>query len=308
MTSVQRAFLAGTTSAALMLGPVLPDGSTRPAERPAGQPVQPVQPATFTWPLAPPTAIVRGFAPPPQPWLPGHRGVDLAGHPGQPVRAAGAGKVTYAGPMAGRGVVVVLLDGSAAGHRRLRITYEPVRARVRRGDSVRTGDLVGWLEDAARHCGPRGTCLHWGLRHGDIYLDPLLLVRPRRIRLLPLDREPASVPAPWSPLWTFAQAPDSSQPGPGPVNHAVAPVAPDPVRRPAAPDPVTGAVAPGPAKTAAAPDRHWTPDAYERAVHWPATVAMVVGQAASALARTARAALTGQAVAKIRGSPSASRS
>ena len=28
-------------------------------------------------------------------------------------------------------------------------------------------------------------CLHWGLRRGEVYLDPLSLLRPPRVRLLP---------------------------------------------------------------------------------------------------------------------------
>jgi hypothetical protein len=296
MTSLRRAFLAGTTTAAILLGPAVPSGSTRHAKLPAGLPVQA---AAFSWPLDPPTAILRGFTPPPEPWLPGHRGIDLTARPGQPVRAAGAGTVTFAGPIAGRGVVVVLLAGPVAGHRQLRVTYEPVRSRVHRGDSVRTGDLVGWLEDATRHCGPLGTCLHWGLRRGETYLDPLLLVRPRRIRLLPLDRALASIPARWPPLWTFAQAPGSSQPGPGPADQATAP---------AAPDPAVGPVASDHAKTLTAPKQSLTPDAYKPPVLWPMAVVTAVSRAAAALARAELAALAGQAVARIRGSPSASRS
>ena len=45
--------------------------------------------------------VVRRFSPPPHPWLPGHRGVDLAGRPGAVVRAAGAGTVVFAGTVAG---------------------------------------------------------------------------------------------------------------------------------------------------------------------------------------------------------------
>jgi hypothetical protein len=61
--------------------------------------------------------------------------------------------------------------------------------------------VVGRL-DGVHHCGALGSCLHWGLRRGDTYLDPLLLVRPRRIRLLPLDREFASDPWPGSGIWS----------------------------------------------------------------------------------------------------------
>ena len=47
------------------------------------------------------------------------------------------------------------------------------------------GDLLGRLEPGHPGC-PVAACLHWGLRRGAVYLDPLLLVRPVRVRLLPL--------------------------------------------------------------------------------------------------------------------------
>src|ERR1700733_3037098 len=85
--------------------------------------------AAFAWPITP-ARVVRAFDPPAAPWLPGHRGVDLAAPPGAVVRAAGAGRVVYAAVLAGRGVVSVQHpDG-------LRTTYEPVKPSVVAGDSV----------------------------------------------------------------------------------------------------------------------------------------------------------------------------
>ena len=50
------------------------------------------------WPLRPGLPVVcRAFDPPDPDWRPGHPGVDLAGTPGQPVYAAGAGTVVFAG-------------------------------------------------------------------------------------------------------------------------------------------------------------------------------------------------------------------
>src|SRR5919204_134506 len=87
----------------------------------------------------PPLAAVRRFDPPPQPWLPGHRGVDLAAAPSIEVRAAGAGIVLFAGTVAGRPVVTV---GHASG---LRTTYEPVRPRLPAGTRVAAGTPIGTL-------------------------------------------------------------------------------------------------------------------------------------------------------------------
>ena len=132
----------------------------------------------YGWPLGGTPTVVRRFDPPPQPWLAGHRGVDLAGAPGEPVRAAGAGVVVFAGMLAGRGVVSVAHDGG------LRTTYEPVVPAVLAGERVELGALLGTL--ATGHAGYPGTCLHWGLRSGSTYLDPLSLVGLGRVRLLPL--------------------------------------------------------------------------------------------------------------------------
>ena len=113
--------------------------------------------------------MLRRFAVGPQPWSPGHRGVDLAGAPGQAVVSAGAGTVTFAGVVAGRGVVAVAHSGG------LRTTYEPVTAEVRAGDAVAAGAPLGVLVTGS-HCAT--TCLHWGALRGKVYLDPLSLLRP----------------------------------------------------------------------------------------------------------------------------------
>jgi murein DD-endopeptidase MepM/ murein hydrolase activator NlpD len=152
-----------------------------PASAPAAPPTPAPRPASGVWPLTPPD-VVTGFDPPDADWEAGHRGVDLLGAPGQQVRTALGGTVTFAGLIAGRGVVVV-------SHGNLRTTYEPVLAWVRVGDVVSTGQVIGVLAPGASHCAPR-TCLHWGLRAGDAYLDPLELVGADRVRLLPLGPDP----------------------------------------------------------------------------------------------------------------------
>ena len=131
----------------------------------------------WRWPLDGAPAVVRPFAPGPTPYSPGHYGADLRGSPGQPVRAVGSGTVSYAGLVAGRGVVVVQ-------HGPLRTTYEPVVAGVRVGEVLPRGAVLGRL--AAGHPCAGAACLHWGLRKGEVYLDPVRLVRAGPARLLPL--------------------------------------------------------------------------------------------------------------------------
>jgi murein DD-endopeptidase MepM/ murein hydrolase activator NlpD len=134
--------------------------------------------AAGVWPLDPPPVVVGGFAPPTTPYAAGHRGVDLAGDVGQDVVASASGRVTFAGSLAGRGVVVV-------DHGSTRTTYEPVEATVRVGDLVVAGARIGTLERFGSHCWP-AACLHWGLIEGETYLDPLSLVGATSVRLLPL--------------------------------------------------------------------------------------------------------------------------
>lgn len=97
-------------------------------------------PSTWQWPLNGSPRILRRFAPPPEPWLTGHRGVDLAATVAAPVLAAGQGTIGYAGSVGGRGVVTVDHPGG------LRTTYLPVAAAVRSGDAVSPGDRLGIVE------------------------------------------------------------------------------------------------------------------------------------------------------------------
>jgi murein DD-endopeptidase MepM/ murein hydrolase activator NlpD len=156
--------------------------------------VGPAQPASagpdpgWGWPLPPPHHVVQRFDPPAQPWLPGQRGVDLAGHAGERVLAAGAGVVSFAGPVAGTGVVSVTSGP-------LRTTYEPVRPAVHRGQAVSRGTVIGRLVLAHSQCLP-AACLHWGLLRGSTYLDPMALLGLAQVRLLPLDRSYAAPPYP----------------------------------------------------------------------------------------------------------------
>jgi murein DD-endopeptidase MepM/ murein hydrolase activator NlpD len=150
-----------------------------PFETVAARPPQ--QPPSGVWPLRPRPEVVEGFDPPLDPWGSGHRGVDLLGTAGQPVLAALPGRVTFAGTLAGRGVVVV-------SHGDTRTTYEPVAADVSVGRSVAAAGRLGRLETFGSHCFPRA-CLHWGWLRGEVYLDPLDLVGGGPVRLLPLWRE-----------------------------------------------------------------------------------------------------------------------
>ena len=151
----------------LILGLLLTTSLTAAWVHPAGTWIPPV-----------PLHITRGFDRPVPNWLPGHRGVDLAARPGQLVRSAGDGTVIWAGILAGRGVVVVGHQGG------LRTTYEPVTSSVVAGEQVHAGELLGTIGRGQTHCD--GHCLHWGLRRGLEYLNPLLLLGLGHARLIPI--------------------------------------------------------------------------------------------------------------------------
>ncbi|MEU5044266.1 M23 family metallopeptidase [Streptomyces griseorubiginosus] len=137
-----------------------------------------------TWPVGIRPTVLRGWEPPATVYGRGHRGVDLAAPAGTPVRAVAAGRVSFAGRVAGKGVVSVELTGTD-----LRTTYEPVTASVAKGDEVEAGEVVGTVNATGSHC--TMTCVHWGMRRGETYLDPLSLLPPWLLhrgpsRLLPV--------------------------------------------------------------------------------------------------------------------------
>lgn len=154
-------------------------------------------PPPWRWPLDGHPQVLRRFAPPPAPWLSGHRGVDLAAPTGTPVLAAGPGTVSHAGPVAGTGVVSIKHADD------LRTTYLPLTPSVREGQPVAAGDRIGTVAEPTGHC--QTSCLHWGLLDGPDYANPLMLLAHGDVRLLPY----------WSsPLEQAPPAPDPSQPPP----------------------------------------------------------------------------------------------
>ena len=95
-------------------------------------------PTTGGWPLEGTPTVEHAFDPPDQPWLPGHRGVDLEARPGQRVLAPADGRVVFVGTVGGKPVVVI-------DHGGVRSTFEPVEASVRVGParSPGAGDRAG---------------------------------------------------------------------------------------------------------------------------------------------------------------------
>lgn len=128
-------------------------------------------------------------------WCPGNRGIEYRTRAGTAVRAVAAGRVTFAGSVAGeRYVVVRHADGRRATYGNL------ASVAVGAGDDVVARSIVGTASGST----------HFGLRRGDTYIDPTpYLGRAVTVtRLIPLDGAAANPPG--ATRWRCA-APEMSR-------------------------------------------------------------------------------------------------
>lgn len=95
-----------------------------------------------------------------------HEGVDIANHPGTPIKATADGVVTFANMKAGYGQTVILDHGYG-----LQTWYAHTRkVLVKNGAKVRRGDTVALLGNTGRSTGPH---CHYEVRVNGIPVDPL---------------------------------------------------------------------------------------------------------------------------------------
>jgi Peptidase family M23/PGAP1-like protein len=122
--------------------------------------------------LIPPVdhTIQRLFEAPQGPFGPGHRGIDYGVMPGVKVRAAAAGRVTFAGPVAGTLAVSIEHQGG------LQTTYSMLsEVLVSTGQEVDQGRFIG----VSGHSHPgEWAGLHFGVKLDGDYVDPLSFLGP----------------------------------------------------------------------------------------------------------------------------------
>ena len=94
-----------------------------------------------------------------------HAGVDISANYGDPVQATADGFVIWVGPRSGSGRLVVIDHGAG-----ITTWYAHLSAyRVRRGQSVARGDVVGYVGTSGRSTGPH---LHFSVFVDNQFVDP----------------------------------------------------------------------------------------------------------------------------------------
>lgn len=160
----------------------VPEPSVRP---PPGTPDPPPVPPLWM-PVA--GAVVRRFDTRAGPFGPGHRGIDIAASVGELVRSPTAGRVVFAGRVAGRNWVSLLVAPGVL------VTLGPLLDAATTADRVRLRTPVGRVGPGhapppvgRAGSGREGATLHLSVRVDGVYVDPLayLVDRPRP-RLAPL--------------------------------------------------------------------------------------------------------------------------
>lgn len=120
--------------------------------------------APWVWPTGS-RVVERGWEAPADDYAAGHRGIDVAASIGTPAVAVASGRVSFAGAVAGRGVVSIDHGGGLVS------TLDSVDPSVSTGDEVDQGSTVGTV--SIGHCPASAPCLHLGARVDGRYVDPL---------------------------------------------------------------------------------------------------------------------------------------
>lgn len=153
----------------------------------AGVSAAPAHPADWHTPV-PGFTVVAAFDKPARNWESGHRGIDVGALPGEAIRAPDTGTVRFAGNVAGRPVMSLLVDAHV-------VSFEPVITDLRPGDKVFAGHPVGVVDDPS-HC--ESGCIHVGVWRAEAekeYLNPALFFAADPTILLPESQAPVELPS-----------------------------------------------------------------------------------------------------------------
>lgn len=113
--------------------------------------------------------LIKEFDPPDEKWLAGHRGVDYLSEENETIYAPANGTISFSGVVANKPVVTI-------DHGVLKSTFEPAISDKKVGQEVKKGEEfanVSFGSDKSNsHCSIE-KCLHWGVKNGDNYVNPL---------------------------------------------------------------------------------------------------------------------------------------
>ena len=104
-----------------------------------------------------------------------HHGTDFGAKRGTPLLAVNAGKVTFSGRMGGYGKVVKIKH--AGGYESLYAHQS--RTRVKRGQRVKKGQIIGYVGSTGRSTGPH---LHLGMKKNGKWINPMRVLRKKSIK------------------------------------------------------------------------------------------------------------------------------
>jgi len=103
-----------------------------------------------------------------------HHGTDFGARRGTPLLAVNDGKIIYAGWMRGYGRVVKIRH--AGGY--VSLYAHQSRIRVKRGQYVKKGQIIGYVGSSGRSTGPH---LHFGLMKNGRWIDPMKVLRKKSV-------------------------------------------------------------------------------------------------------------------------------
>jgi murein DD-endopeptidase MepM/ murein hydrolase activator NlpD len=104
-----------------------------------------------------------------------HHGTDFGARRGTPLLAVNKGRVSFAGWMGGYGKVVKIKH--PGGYESLYAHQS--RIRVKRGQRVSKGDIIGYVGSTGRSTGPH---LHFGLMKNGRWINPMKVLRKKSIK------------------------------------------------------------------------------------------------------------------------------